>query len=343
MFIDSATIHVQAGAGGHGIVAFRRERFLPKGGPAGGDGGAGGEVIVAVDPQLGTLRDLHYKRHYKARRGGHGSGSNKHGANGESVTIRVPPGTVVKDNATDELLADLVADGDSVVVAQGGKGGFGNAHFKSARNRSPQDATDGQPAEERQISLQLKLLADVGLVGLPNAGKSTLLAALSAARPKIADYPFTTLEPHLGIVKYGNYKSLVMADIPGLIAGASQGKGLGLQFLQHIERTRLLLYLIDAVDPETVEEQLQTLQGELADYGPYLLDREALVVLTKRDIWQEEPDITALTENGHRVVSISAVTGEGLDELLAVVVAALAETEAALQAPESGESGLTQP
>ena len=323
MFIDYARIIVKAGDGGHGIIAFRREKYVPKGGPSGGDGGRGGDVVLQVDNHLATLQDVHYNRIYKAKRGRHGSGSNKHGADGKSAVIRVPPGTVVKDAGTHEPLADLVEPGQVLVAARGGTGGFGNTHFKSARNQSPHEATDGQSGEERDLELELKVLADVGLVGFPNAGKSTLLSRLSRARPKVADYPFTTLQPYLGIVKSGEYRSFVMADIPGLIEGASRGKGLGIQFLRHIERTRLLLFLIDATLPEPVEEQYRVLRQELEAYLPHLSDREALVVLTKRDAWTEDPDNAALEREGHRLVSISAVSGEGLPELVRIIDAEL--------------------
>ncbi|UCH63485.1 MAG: GTPase ObgE [Fidelibacterota bacterium] len=323
MFIDYARIIVKAGDGGHGIIAFRREKYVPKGGPSGGDGGCGGDVILQVDARLATLQDVHYHRIYKAGRGRHGSGSNKHGADGKSITVRVPPGTVVKDAGTHELLADLVEPGHVFLAARGGAGGFGNAHFKSSRNQSPHEATDGQAGEERELELELKILADVGLVGFPNAGKSTLLSRLSRARPKVADYPFTTLQPYLGIVKSGEYRSFVMADIPGLIEGASKGKGLGIQFLRHIERTRLLLFLIDATLPEPVEEQLRVLRQELEAYLPHLSDREALVVLTKQDAWVEAPNTETLQEEGHRVIGISAVSGEGLPELVHMIDAEL--------------------
>ena len=323
MFIDSARITVKAGDGGHGIIAFRRERYLPKGGPSGGDGGRGGDVLLEVDPQLTSLHDLRYHRLYKAKRGGHGSGSNKHGADGAGVTIRVPPGTVIKDTASSEVLADLTEPGQQFVVARGGAGGFGNAHFKSSRNQSPQKATDGRSGEEREIDLELKVLADVGLVGFPNAGKSTLLSRLSAAHPKVADYPFTTSQPHLGIVRYGRDHTFVMADIPGLIEGASVGKGMGLQFLRHIERTRLLLYLIDATAPEPVMDQFAILHRELAEYSVELAQREHMVLLTKRDAWDREPDTAELEAQGHSCLAVSAVTGDGMEDLVHTVGAAV--------------------
>jgi GTP-binding protein len=319
MFIDYAKITVKAGDGGHGIIAFRREKYVPKGGPNGGDGGKGGDVTLKVDPQLATLQDVHYNRIYKAKRGKHGSGSNKHGANGESIVVPVPPGTIVKAADSHELLVDLTKPGQTFTAAKGGAGGFGNAHFKSPRHQSPNKATDGRPGEERELELELKVLADVGLVGFPNAGKSTLLSRLSKAHPKIADYPFTTVEPHLGIVKAGEYRSFVMADIPGLIEGASKGKGMGIQFLRHIERTRLLLFLIDATLEEPIDEQLQVLQDELKTYAPYLAERMSLVILTKKDAWAEVPDSKLLEAKGLQIIGISAVSGDGLEELVQII------------------------
>ncbi|MCH8328193.1 MAG: GTPase ObgE [Candidatus Marinimicrobia bacterium] len=332
MFIDSAVITVQGGNGGNGIVAFRRERYVPKGGPSGGDGGDGGSVIIQADGQLATLRDVRYNRLYRADRGGHGQGSRKHGKNGDSVVIRVPPGTAVIALPSGNQLADLTTDGEQFVAAQGGRGGVGNTHFKSSRNRAPYQSTNGQPGEQREIGLELKLLADVGLVGFPNAGKSTLLAALSAARPKIADYPFTTLQPHLGIVKYGDYQSFVMADIPGLIEGASDGKGLGQQFLRHIERTGLLLYLIDASLEQPVAEQLGILKNEVQNYAEKLAGRTALGVLTKQDSWSAEPDVAPLEKRGEQVLSISSATGAGLPELVRAVAHHLEAAKAAAAA-----------
>ena len=329
MFIDSAVITVQGGNGGNGITAFRRERYVPKGGPSGGDGGHGGSVIIQADAQLANLRDIRYNRLYRADRGGHGQGSRKHGKDGASVVIRVPPGTVVLDLPSGDQLADLTTQGEQFFAAKGGRGGRGNTHFKSSRNRAPYQSSDGQPGEQREIGLELKLLADVGLVGFPNAGKSTLLAALSAARPKIADYPFTTLDPHLGIVKHGDYKSFVMADIPGLIEGASAGKGLGQQFLRHIERTSLLLYLIDAALEEPVAEQLGILQNEVQSYAAELAGRTALVVLTKQDAWHSEPDVALLKERGEQVLSISAATGMGLPELVHAIARHLESAKSA--------------
>ena len=331
MFIDYAKIKVKAGDGGHGMIAFRREKYVPKGGPSGGNGGRGGDVILQVDSRLATLHDVHYHRNYTAGRGRHGSGSNKQGAHGRSVIIKVPPGTVVREATTRKFLADLVKPGQEFIAAAGGAGGFGNAHFKTAQHQSPHEATDGKPGEVRDLELELKVLADVGLVGLPNAGKSTLLSRLSRARPKVADYPFTTLQPHLGIVKVGEYRSFVMADIPGLIKGASSGKGLGIRFLRHIERTRLLLFLIDGTQRESIEEQYDILQLELqahlqsctgngtAGSIANLPERESLIVLTKQDAWNEAPDTGALEKHGHRVLKISAVTSAGLTELVQTI------------------------
>ncbi len=337
MFIDYAKIRVKAGDGGHGMIAFRREKYVPKGGPSGGDGGRGGDVILRVDSRLATLQDVHYHRSYTAGRGRHGSGSNKQGAKGSNVIIRVPPGTVVREATTREFLVDLVKPGQEFIAAAGGAGGLGNARFKSAQHQSPHEATDGKPGEARELELELKVLADVGLVGLPNAGKSTLLSRLSRARPKVADYPFTTLQPHLGIVKAGEYRSFVMADIPGLIKGASSGKGLGIQFLRHIERTRLLLFLIDGTQPESVAEQYDILQQELQAHFQSCTDsadvqlksmvpmianlpeRKSLIVLTKQDAWNEPPDTSALENQEHRILKISAVTGAGLPELVRTI------------------------
>ncbi len=323
MFLDYTKISVKAGNGGHGTIAFRRERYLPKGGPSGGDGGKGGDVILRVDAQLTTLHDVSYHRSYKAGRGGHGAGSNKEGANGKDVILRVPNGTVVNNAETGEFIIDLMEDAQEYVIAKGGAGGFGNARFKSARHQAPHEATDGGEGDELELALELKVLADVGLVGFPNAGKSTLLARLSAAHPKIADYPFTTMQPHLGIVKYGDYKSFVMADIPGLIEGASSGKGLGYQFLRHIERTRLLVYMIDATGEQPIDEQYNVLRGELATYGEALVKRRSIIVLTKSDAWAELPTKDGLEKVGLPIHEISAVTGVGLNELIFAIGDAL--------------------
>ncbi|NOZ08981.1 MAG: GTPase ObgE [FCB group bacterium] len=308
-FVDQATIHVKAGSGGHGCIAFLREKNRPKGGPCGGDGGHGGDVILKVDPNLATLHDVSYQRHYKAGRGQHGLGTNKHGKNGEDIIIPVPSGTLARDLASGKILCDLVHDDDTFIIAKGGNGGFGNARFKTHTRTAPRIANDGQPGEEKDIELELKVLADVGLVGFPNAGKSTFLSKVSAARPRIADYPFTTLIPNLGIVKYGAFKSYVIADIPGLIKGASLGKGLGSQFLKHVERTRVLVYLIDG-NASDIAGQYKVLRGELENHNPELLRRPSILLLTKADSWGDDgPEGQPLPED-IEIYRISAVSGE---------------------------------
>ena len=316
MFIDEAKIKVIAGNGGHGVVSFRREKFVPKGGPDGGDGGKGGDVIVRADHNLQTLLDFRYRRIFKAKSGKHGQGSQKTGKSGEDVIIRVPRGTVVKDAESGEVLADLVDDGQQAIIARGGKGGRGNSHFATPTKRTPRFAEEGKPGEQREIILELKLIADVGLVGMPNAGKSTLLSRLSAAKPKIADYPFTTLSPNLGIVSYKDHLSFVMADIPGLIEGAHEGKGLGLKFLRHIERTRVLAYLID-ISSQDISAEFVSLRRELEEYNPKLAEKPSLLVLTKIDLspGDDDLDLKKLTQWDLPIVSISSVTGEGLEEL----------------------------
>ena len=270
MFIDQARIYIKAGDGGSGVLSFRREKYVPKGGPDGGDGGKGADVYFKVDPSLNTLLSFRYRQHFKAQSGRHGQGANKTGKSGEDLNIPVPPGTIVREAETGKFLADLVEEGQGYLVARGGRGGRGNAAFATPTNQAPRHFEPGRPGEEINVELELKLLADVGLVGLPNAGKSTLLARLSNARPKIADYPFTTLEPHLGIVSAGEHRSFVMADLPGLIEGASQGKGLGHRFLKHIERTRIILLMIDSSQPDP-EETVNALIKELEHFNPNLL------------------------------------------------------------------------
>ena len=313
-FIDYVEIKVTGGHGGMGCVSFRREKFVPKGGPDGGDGGKGGSVICQVDPQLQTLQDIRYHSNYKAPDGKNGDSANKTGASGKDVILRVPPGTVIKDIEKDRVLADLQESGESVVVAKGGDGGKGNTRFKSPVNQAPRKATPGFSGEARQISLELKLLADVGLVGFPNAGKSTLISRISSAKPKIANYPFTTLTPNLGVVKYSDFKSFVMADIPGLIEGAHKGKGLGDQFLRHIERTKVLLFIID-VNSEDIIATYNKLKDELQQYDPALAKKPRFLVLSKLDTVSEAPEIEDIPEEIIDVLPISSVAGSGLKEL----------------------------
>jgi len=333
-FVDQAKIQVKAGDGGHGCIAFLREKNRPKGGPCGGDGGHGGSVILIVDSNLATLHDISYQRHYKAGRGQHGLGTNKHGKNGEDIIIPVPPGTVVKDVDTGEILCDLVDNNDEFIIAKGGNGGFGNTRFKTHTHTAPRVANDGQVGEKRQIELELKVLADVGLVGFPNAGKSTLLARISAAKPKIADYPFTTLMPNLGIVKYGRFTSFVMADIPGLIEGASEGKGLGSQFLKHVERTRVLVFLIDGTD-ENIKEQYNILRSELECHNPELNQRPSILLLTKTDSWEE--DWLSLQELPGEIetLHISSVTGDNVNPAVNRIAQLLDEQENNTSTPDN--------
>lgn len=316
MFVDQAKIYIKAGNGGNGIVSFRREKYVPRGGPDGGDGGKGGDVVFEVDPHLQTLLDYRYRQHFKAERGAHGQGSNKTGKSGKNLIVRVPPGTVIKDFETGEILGDLTHPGESVVAAKGGKGGRGNARFATPTNQAPRTSEPGIPGEERTILLELKLIADVGLVGFPNAGKSTLLSRVSRATPKIANYPFTTLKPNLGYVKVGDDFSFVMADIPGLIEGASDGKGLGLQFLRHIERTKLLLFLLDSA-AENIEADYWVLKSELETYSRKLVAKPKVIAVSKSDLLHDESKITLSREiDGISVSRFSSVTGEGLNDLL---------------------------
>jgi GTPase len=313
MFVDQVTIRVYGGPGGAGAEAFRRETFVPRGGPSGGDGGRGGDVRLRVDAQLSTLLDYRYQEHHKAERGQHGQGKNRTGRSGEDLVLRVPPGTVVRDVGTGEVLGELLADGEELVVARGGRGGRGNAAFATPTNRAPREWEPGEPGQERRITLELKLIADVGLVGLPNAGKSTLLSAVSAARPKVADYPFTTLQPNLGVVELSDSRSFVLADIPGIIEGAHEGRGLGLRFLRHIERTRTLAFLIP-VDSEDPTAELETLRAEVRSHSDTLADKSYCVVVTKSDLGPPDEAPTFPESEGEwgRFV-ISAVAGHGLD------------------------------
>jgi len=315
MFVDYVEIDVIAGKGGPGCVSFHTEKFIPKGGPDGGDGGKGGDVIAEVDHNLTTLLDFRYRKTYQAPKGQAGSGGLKTGRSGADVVLRVPEGTIIRDRETGRILVDLSESETRFVLAHGGRGGRGNAHFKSATNQAPRKAQPGEPGETKSLALELKLLADVGLVGKPNAGKSTILASFSAARPKIADYPFTTLVPHLGIVKLREYKSCVMADIPGLIEGAAAGKGLGLQFLKHIQRTGLLVYVID-VNDEDVRQSRQMLQEQLAEFDPALPGRPALTVITKIDTLSESDLKVVSQQLPPNYIYISAVARMGEKQFL---------------------------
>jgi GTP-binding protein len=331
MFVDEIDIFVKGGDGGAGCVSFRREKFVPRGGPDGGDGGDGGDVVLAADPAITTLLDFHYQRHYTAERGHHGKGANRHGKSGEATVLRVPLGTMVSARESGELLGDLTSAGDRLIVARGARGGRGNARFATATNRAPRRADLGRPGEDLWIHLELKLLADVGVIGFPNAGKSTLVSRLSAATPKIADYPFTTLQPSLGIVRVDEGRSFVIADMPGLIPGAAEGKGLGHRFLRHTERTRLLLHLID-LDPDSGRdpvEDYRIIQKELAAYSEDLAGRPQIVAGNKVELPGAEERFGALerlaAEEGFPVLAISAVTGRGLSALIGEMSRRLSE------------------
>lgn len=335
MFIDRAKIHVQGGDGGNGVTAFRREKFVPRGGPSGGDGGRGGDVILVADASLNTLLHLRYNPRHVAARGLHGEGSNRSGREGEDSLVHVPVGTQIFDADTGELLKDLNHDGDRWLAARGGRGGFGNAHFTSSTNRAPRYHQSGSKGEERELQLELKLLADVGLVGFPNAGKSTFISTVSAARPKIADYPFTTLEPHLGVVDLGDFRTLVIADIPGLIEGAHAGAGLGDRFLRHIERTKLLLHLVDvsSISGREAVADYETVNRELGSYNPELAVRPQFVVATKIDALDEPERLESLkrraAEDHKPFFAISSATGAGVRELVNAISAKLDELAAA--------------
>ncbi len=323
-FIDEALISVKAGDGGNGCVAFRREAKVPRGGPSGGDGGNGGSVVFVADPQLGTLLDFRYRRHYKADRGEDGRGRDQYGKGAEDLILRVPVGTMIYDEETGELIADLDAKDARLVVARGGKGGRGNIHFASPWNQTPQTAEPGTPGEERSLRLELKLLADVGLLGFPSVGKSTFISRISRARPRIADYPFTTLAPNLGVVKLDGERQFVVADIPGLIEGAAEGAGLGLRFLKHVERTKVLLHILEAsilTGPErNAISDFETINAELAKYAPELAAKPQIVVLNKSDLTETREAYaevrTQLSALGHEVMLMSAVSGEGVGAVL---------------------------
>lgn len=322
MFVDRVKIWVKGGRGGDGAVAFLREKYRPFGGPAGGDGGNGGSVVLVGTSRKHTLLDFKYKRHFKAGDGEHGKGKNQHGKDGEDLVLEVPLGTVVKDALTGEVICDIVEEGQRCVVAKGGRGGRGNARFATPTHQAPRYAEKGQEGEERWIILELKLIADVGLVGLPNAGKSTLISKLTRARPKIADYPFTTLSPVLGVLEIDEERRLVLADIPGLIEGASQGRGLGHEFLRHIERTRILLHLVDISDGASMDpvEAFRIVNKELGEYSEELLKKPQIVVGTKLDALSDRTKLDTLKrifeDMGYPFLAVSAVTGEGIDQLV---------------------------
>ncbi len=329
-FVDEVRVFVKAGDGGKGCVSFLREKYRPRGGPNGGNGGNGGSVIFQVDPQLSTLLDLRYSQHIRAARGEHGRGKDQHGRNAPDRVVRVPPGTLIRDADSGEVVADLTRPDSRVLVARGGKGGRGNAFFASARNRLPRQAQPGRPGEERTLRLELRVLADVGLVGFPNAGKSTLLSSVSAARPRIADFPFTTLTPHLGVVRYGDDGTFVMADIPGLIEGAHEGHGLGARFLRHLSRTSVLVYLLDISDPQREPwHDYGVLRHELHSFDPALLERPQLVVVTKYDLpatRQRLAEVTAgFAAHGIGLTSVSAASREGVSELIRNIARTLAD------------------
>ena len=315
-FIDRVRIRVRAGSGGSGIVAFRREKFIPMGGPDGGDGGRGGDVLVRADSNLATLLDYTYRDSWHAKSGNHGAGNNKYGASGDDVVLPVPPGTIVRDADSGELVAELLADGDEAIIAKGGRGGKGNAFFVTSTHQSPREFQPGEDGQERTLDFELKLIADIGLVGQPNAGKSTLLSVISAARPKIADYPFTTLSPNLGVVQLSDSRTFVVADLPGIIEGAHEGKGLGLQFLRHIERTRLLALMVP-IDSMDWQGEYDQLRREIAAHSLELAQKPHCVVFSKMDLLgeSESPPIDAPDAFG--VFAISSAARMGLDDLIA--------------------------
>jgi GTP-binding protein len=328
-FVDEAKIHVKAGDGGNGCVSFRRERFIPRGGPDGGNGGKGGDVILQADAQLSTLLDLTYPQQFRARKGTHGKGKDQTGRSGEDLIIRVPLGTLVRDDQTGEVLQDLLFDGQRFVAAEGGRGGRGNASFATATRRVPRYAEPGEKGEERWLRLELKLLADVGLIGYPNVGKSTLLSKISSARPKIADYPFTTLIPNLGVVNREGHRPFVVADIPGLIEGASKGAGIGLTFLRHVERARLLIHLLDISEGplRNPTKDFHALNHELNAYRPLLNEKAQIVALNKIDLPSVRRRAAGINKQfekmGRRLYMISGRTGEGVEELVEAAALAL--------------------
>jgi GTP-binding protein len=330
-FIDEAKIYVKAGDGGKGCVSFRREKFVPRGGPNGGDGGKGGDVIIKASSSHRTLLDLKYQQHQTAKRGQHGEGSNKTGRSADDLVVIVPVGTLLKDADTDEVLADLTVDGQTFIAGKGGIGGRGNARFATAKNRAPRFAQEGMPGDERRLLLELKLLADVGIIGMPNVGKSTFITKVSAARPKIADYPFTTLTPNLGVVRIGEYETFVIADIPGLIPGASQGLGMGIRFLRHVERTTLLLHILDITKDSDPWTDFEAITGELAQFSPELAQKPQIVGINKLDLpltqGRIKKEIDKFREKGIEILTFSAVTGEGIKEAVGEIARKLQATE----------------
>ncbi len=331
MFVDQVKIYVKGGDGGNGMVAFRREKYVPKGGPAGGDGGSGADVVFEVEEGLRTLMDFRYKRHFKAPRGEHGMSKNQHGKNSKDMIVKVPPGTVVADAETGETIADLTQHGQQAVIARGGRGGRGNSRFASPSNPAPELSENGEPGQEREVTLELKVLADVGLVGFPSVGKSTLLSVVSAAKPKIADYHFTTIVPNLGMVETEDGRSFVMADLPGLIEGAHSGVGLGHQFLRHIERTRVIVHVVDmaAIEGRDPFEDYITINKELQEYNLRLLERPQIIVANKMDMPEAEENLRVFKEKleeDYPIFPVSAVTRTGLRDLLYAVADKLEHT-----------------
>jgi GTP-binding protein len=324
VFLDYAVINIKSGDGGNGCVSFRREKYVPKGGPNGGDGGKGGDIIFKASAQLSTLIDFRYRKHYSAKRGVHGQGGDKTGRNGKDEIIILPCGSIIKDYETQEILGELINNDEEIILLKGGKGGRGNTHFKTSTNQAPRKAEKGKPGEEKKVIIELKLIADVGLVGFPNAGKSTLISKISSAKPKIADYPFTTLIPNLGIVKYKEYSSFVVADIPGIIEGASDGKGLGIQFLRHIERTKILMFLIDTtnfigidkIKKQDLLSDYEKLIKELERYDELLLDKPRFLCFTKIDAIDDDliKKIEHLKTKEEKIL-ISSVAGINLEKL----------------------------
>jgi len=328
-FIDEAKFFVKAGDGGNGCVSFRREKYVPKGGPNGGDGGRGGDVIITASASLNSLIDFRYKSHFKAERGGHGKGKDMHGRGGKDCKVVVPSGSILKDSETGNVLADLSVDGDTFIAAKGGSGGLGNPHFSSGVNRSPRTATPGRLGDEFWIKIELKLIADVGLVGVPNAGKSTLLSKLSAANPKIASYPFTTLEPQLGVLLYKYYEPCIIADIPGLVEGAHEGVGLGHKFLRHVERTKILIHVLDGSD-EDVKENYDIISRELSLYKEELADRTQILVINKIDLIDDNDQMelkSYFSQHCDKILLVSGESGEGLEKLKSVIAETLEENE----------------